>query len=68
MDELKKIYLRVKSVSNEFKNPLGECFTGNDLYATIVKFQSVYQADQVKPEDAKWVNKLINYLEPFPKA
>ena len=68
MNELKKIYLRVKSLSNEFKNPLGECFTGNDLYAIIVKFQSVYQADQVKPEDAKCVNKLINYLEPFPKV
>jgi|TARA_R110000782_G_scaffold135999_2_gene228433 hypothetical protein len=67
MDELKKIYLRVKSQTNDFKTPVGNSFTGDELFSVTMAIQALYSAGyQVLPEDVKWSAKLLGYLQPFP--
>ena len=66
MNELKKIYFRVKSQSGDFKNTLELSFTGDELFHLIIQIQQVYNAELVTPEDIKWVNKLLYYIQPFP--
>lgn len=66
MENLKKLYFKVKAQSREFKTPLGEAYTGNELFYTILEFQKNYTSEEVDAEDQKWFNKLVNYLEPFP--
>ena len=44
MENLKKLYFKVKVQSREFKIPLGETYTGDELFYTILEFQKTTQA------------------------
>lgn len=66
MENLKKLYFKVKVQSREFKIPLGETYTGDELFYTILEFQKNYTGEEVPAEDQKWFNKLVYYLGPFP--
>lgn len=65
MNELKKLYLYVKSRSGEFKKPLGESFTGDELFSVITQYNSL-NLSEVAPEDTKLSNKLFHYLQMNP--
>lgn len=64
--KLKTIYFNVKKISSEFKEPLWECFEGNELYHLIIQIQKLHvQLPYIGHNDMKWLNKLLIYIEPF---
>lgn len=66
LKELNSIYIFVKRVSDNFKNDLSVCFTGDDLFKLIIRLQTTHSAlTDVEYEDTKWLNKLINYIQPY---
>jgi hypothetical protein len=65
MNELKKLYFRVKSLSGEFKKPLDVSFTGNELFEVITQFKAL-DLSQATDEDTKLATKLTKYLETNP--
>ena len=69
MNELKKIYLKVKAKSNNFKSPLGETYTGDELYFLTMELQSWFSSNFGSDlgDDQTLFNKLFYYVEPMPK-
>lgn len=69
VQELKSTYFDVKRKTNDLRQPIEICFTGDELFHLTIRLQTLHPQIPVTVslDDLKWIGKLMNYIQPYPE-